>query len=52
VKHLIPLLIAIAFASITASFAGNSTAATLVMGIVGSILGWHIGKRVWAWINE
>lgn len=51
-KHIIPLLIAAAFASITASFAGTSLALALMLGIAGSILGWHVGKRIWAWINE
>ncbi|MBQ0754234.1 MAG: hypothetical protein KBT87_02130 [Gammaproteobacteria bacterium] len=51
-KHLIPLLIATAFASIIASFGGESTALALLLGIVGSVIGWQVGKRIWAWINE
>lgn len=51
-KHVLPLLVAAAMAAIASDLGGSSTAMVIMLGLLGSIAGWYLGKRLWRWINE
>ena len=50
-NKLIPLLVAIGVGSLTGSLVSYLPVA-LMLGIVGSIVGWFWGKRLWLWIDS
>ena len=50
-SKLVPLLVSIGVASLMGGLV-SSLPLAVILGIVGSILGWHWGKRLWLWIDS
>lgn len=51
-KLLIPLLVSCGIATLAWGLANESPLLGAFLGVVGSIIGWYLGKRVWNWIEE